>query len=242
MNEELEAMTSEEASPVEQETEAAVEAETGETETPEAEPPAASEQADSEIESLKSQIKAFQTKAADEVGKRQKLEQQLQQLQQAQEQGEKPDFFEDPDAAISQLQEKIKHEIQHEMSQVSLATSEMFGRMKYDDFIPVLDAVNAMQETDPAGLRQILSQATPGIEYGISIYDAYKNYQATKQVEQAGGVSALMDKIAELESKLAAKPQTQIPPDLTTARNAGGDEQATEIADGNEGLESLLGR
>jgi hypothetical protein len=176
--------------------------------------------------------------ALTEKEKRQRLEQQIQQLQQAQEQGEKPDFFDDPDASLNQLRTEFNSQVNNAV----LAMSEELGRIKYDDFDQVLDAVNAMQETDPAGLRQIMSQAQPGVNYGPSIYQAHKNYQATKQVEQAGGVSALMDKIAELESKLAAKPQTQIPPDLTTARNAGGDEQATEIADGNEGLESLLGR
>lgn len=242
MNEELEAMTSEEAADVETSEaseQEAQEAEQAETEVEkgeeQADPPAASEQATGEdIESLKAQLAAFKTKATDEVGKRQQLEAKLKEYEESKE---KPDIFEAPDEFIGSL----KNDVNNQLNSVVTNLSEELARGKFDDFDDVLSEVVAMQETNPEGLRQIMAHAVPGLKYGESIYKAYKNQ---KILTESGGADALMSKISELESQLAElskKPQTQVPPDLTTARSAGGDEQVT-VADGNEGLESLLGR
>lgn len=257
MNEELEAFTSEDVETVEEtlpdaevietSSEAEVietkEAETGEKE---AEPPAASEEPevlktdDPQSSEKDKQIAAFKKKAIDETAKRQELQRKFDEQNSNKEE---PDIFDDPEGYKQSVDNKVDQKFNGLINQYS----EKLARAKYDDFDQVMDEFTLLAEEDPQLAMRINAQASQGLDYGETLYEAYQGH---KTLQDMGGPAAMAKKIAELEAqlkgkvetKVAAKVEPEIPLDLTTARSAGGDDQINEIPDGNDGLAQILGR
>ena len=82
----------------------------------------------------------------------------------------------------------------------------------------------------------------------FAYYKGKQHMQDTEiqsQINKAGGLEAYTKQIAEkakAEALAEVKANPNIPPDLTSVRNAGSDPAANEIAEGTDGVNQLLGR
>jgi len=163
----------------------------------------------------------------DEREKRQKLErerEELRQKQQSQEPEKKPDFWENPEAAISQVQEQVEQRIMNER----LNFSEQFARQTHGDEA-VEAATKAFQEAaqkDPALAVQLRQQNDP---YGFVI-GWHKKQSFLEQVGDDPD-AWMKQKEAEIRERLQAemqpsRPQTP-PKSLASAPSAGGDTATT---------------
>ena len=215
-----------------------------ETETTDA--PTASEES---VEDLKNQVKAFQTKADDEKGKRQALQQKIEQWQQQQQTQEAPDPYAEPDKAIDHAVSKVEQRFQNKL----LDMSELNAKNRHEkdgDFDVMTDLFfNKMAVENPALNAEALAQVDP-YEY---IYRTAKNHTDMAQLNEAGGVEGYRENLEkELRAKWDAE-QTEktkeaveqkitesIPGSLSTQRAAGSNQ--TRVFEGDKPLNKIVGK
>lgn len=127
--------------------------EKGEIET--AEPPPAEKEP--EVIDWEARAKAFETKAIDEVGKRQALEQSIRTNQPPQE---KADLFENPDQRLSQEIAPVRQEFQDRF--LTLAESQARGRHGTEKYNAAQEAFLGAARTNPGLVQAAMNAADPG--------------------------------------------------------------------------------
>ena len=127
--------------------------EKGETET--AEPPPAEKEP--EVVDWEARAKAFETKAIDEVGKRQALEQSIRTNQPP---PEKADLFENPDQRLSQEIDPVRQEFQNRF--LTLAESQARGRHGAEKYNAAQEAFLGAAQANPGLVQAAMNAADPG--------------------------------------------------------------------------------
>ena len=198
----------------EEETEASEQPERAESKgEKEAEPPAASEEKQSGQVPLSALL--------DEREKRQKYERELEDLRQWRQQQEakqpKPDFFDNPEAALSQVQQATQQQI----IASKLQQSKFFAEREYG--ADLVQEAYAYFDQHPQQSHALLNEPSP-------FHAAVEYYKRQKAMQEIGAdPEAYKAKLrAELEAELASKaPQKPAAPprSLASAPSAGGETQ-----------------
>jgi len=180
----------------------------------EAEPPAVSEE--------KQQGQVPLSALLDEREKRQKYERELEELRQWRQQQEtqrqpKPDFFDNPEAALSQVQQTTQQQI----IASKLQTSKFLAEREYG--ADLVKEAYAYFDQNPQESHALLNEPSP-------FHAAVEHYKRQKAVQEIGAdPEAYKAKLrAELEAELAQKaPQKPAAPprSLASAPGAGGETQ-----------------
>lgn len=134
----------------------------------------------------------------------------------------KPDFWEDPEARLTEIEQKFEQK----MTVERLNISESFARDKYADFEEKMAIFSELVHENPAIYQTMLQQANPA-EY------AYKTSMQTQKLKDFGDPLAYEAKLrteieekvkAEYEQKLQAelKKRNEIPGSLADSRSIGG--------------------
>ncbi len=171
-----------------------------------------------------------------EKERRIRAEQELAELRQQIESKPEPDAYVEPDKYVQHEIGKLKQEMQFERNM----QSEKRAREKYDDFDVKMEAFAEMAKTQPHLVQQMTQDFDPG-EF------VYKTAKAHLDLQEIGDIDTYKENLrSELKAEILAEmkaeqPAPKSPPDLSTVRSTGGD-PVTEIADGTDGLEQLLGR
>lgn len=177
-------------------------------------PPAASEEKQSGQVPLSALL--------DEREKRQKYERELEELRQWQRQQQaqrqpKPDFFDNPEAALSQVQQATQQQI----IASKLQQSKFFAEREYG--ADMVKEAYAYFDQNPQESHALLNEPSP-------FHAAVEHYKRQKAVQEIGAdPEAYKAKLrAELEAELAQKaPQKPAAPprSLASAPSAGGETQ-----------------
>lgn len=193
-------------------------------------------------EELTAKEKAFLRSAQEERAKRQELEVRLKALEKPAE-PEKP-FWDDPEGAMN----KMRAEVQGVALKTKLDTAETIARSRHTDYDAKLETFKELVAKSPVLWQEALQSADPA-EF------AYQRAAAHMDVQEAGGVAALIEKTraettakvrAEIEaeykakSEKSAKERDALPPSLGDARGTpvnkpvfGGPPSLDEILFGN---------
>jgi hypothetical protein len=160
---------------------------TGEQAAPPADKTEPKAELESKLAQMEAKIKAFQTKALDEVRKRQELERQQ----------AKPDAYAEPDKAIDFSVNQLKSDFDNRF----LNLSEYNARSRHsEDFDAMTETFfNEMVQQSPALHQQALTHPDP-YEF---IYQQAKTYTEFK------GVSSVSDLKAKLEAEIRAKVEAE---------------------------------
>lgn len=187
----------------------------GETEPEEAAPPAASEEKQTGNVPLAALL--------DEREKRQKLEREAEELRrwrqqiEAQQNQQKPDFFDNPEAAMQQIQSQTEQRMVAE----KLRQSRFFAEREFG--ADLVKEAYAWFDQHPEQSHALLNEPSP-------FHAAVEYYKRQKAIEEIGSdPEAYKAKLrAELEAELAQKaPQKPAAPprSLASAPSAGGETQ-----------------
>lgn len=227
-----ESQETESQEPTDSQTELTTEDEQGVT----GEPPAPEPQPDSPPEPVMVPLAAKQA----EKERRQKAEQELYALRQQQAQTPLPDAYLEPDKAIAHAAAQVEER----MMSMYRSNSEANARKNHEDFDEKMAVFAELAQQQPHLIQELSNEFDPG-EY---VYQVANQHLEMKEV---GNLSEYKSKFeADTEARIRAevmaemeanKPTAKSPPDLSTVRSTGGD-PVTEYADGNEGLEQMLGR
>lgn len=159
-------------------------------------------------------IQGLKAAEAAERRKRQALEQQL--AEKAQEQ--KPDFWEDPEGRLAEVQSQF----QQQLTAQKLDISEAFAREKYPDFDEKLQVFAGMAQENPVLYQQMAQQANPA-EF---MYRTSANQQKLKEMGDPTAYEAkLKERLrAEWEAERAAeaKKREDLPGTIANAAGSGG--------------------
>jgi hypothetical protein len=167
--------------------------------------------------------KGLQAALLAERQKRQEVERRLAEKEQEQ----KPDFWEDPEARLTELDNRINERLVVQ----KLDISESFAREKYADFDSKLDVFKGMMADNPTLYHQMVNQSNPA-EF------MYKTAASQQKLREMGDPSEYEKKLteritAELEAKYAArleeetKKRSNLPGSIATVSAAGGATSAT---------------
>lgn len=186
----------------------------------EAAPPAASEEKQAGYVPLAALL--------DEREKRQKMEREAEELRRWRQQFEaeasqkKPDFYDNPEAALQQVQ----HQTQHMLVAEKLRQSRFFAEREYGQ--ELVNEAYAYFDQHPEQSHALLNEPSP-------FHAAVEHYKRQKAIAEIGtDPEAYKAKIrAELEAELAkrAPPKPAAPPrSLASAPSAGGEAQPSGSA------------
>ena len=154
------------------------------TEETKAAPPAENK-VQEQIDDLKGQVKAFQTKAQDEVRKRQAIEQKV----------ESPDAYVEPDKAIRHAVDEVRGEMVGAFRNMQ----EQNARANHNDYDEKFAVFEKLAADNPALLNQLASEFDPA-EF---VYQAATQHE---KLETVGDLDAYAEKIrAEERTKVLAE-------------------------------------
>lgn len=165
---------------------------------------------------------------------------------QVQEQAKKPEpeqnFFDDPDAALSNLRQTVQTEVQ----KARIDMSEEIARSRHDDYDEKIAAFQDMAQENPVLWAEMSRQSNPA-EW------AYKQAAQKMELAEIGDLASYKERLiaeakaeakAELEKQMADKIEAEIqkrtglPRSLSDARSVSG----KDVAADDDDLESILGR
>lgn len=192
--------------------------------------------------------RAFLAAATEERRKRQELEARIKQME-ATATPKEPEkqFWDDPDGALRQNNEKVQQAIQ-QTEQIATGTklqiSEFMARKNYPDFEDKLHEFAQASQEAPFLLQQMIQSPDPA-EF------VYKTAKSRIELREVGGMEAYREKIrkeervkleAELKEKSleSAKTRADIPPSLTEVPGNSG--QNRPVWNGPTPLKSILAR
>lgn len=173
------------------------------------------------VDDSAAKAKAFETAMLDERRKRQELEAKLA------EKEEKPDFWDDPEARLAEVESRFEQKLTAER----LNISEAFAREKYPDFQEKLDEFAAICQEQPELFQRMIQQSNPA-EYAYKTASTFKRmkefsspdeFEAKIRTELEASIRAEYDK--KLEDEL--KKRSTLPGSLADARATGGNAGAT---------------
>ncbi len=212
-----------------------VEDKTETKETEDTAPPADEEKPDLEI-----QLKAQIAKAQDEKGKRQKLKQENEQLRQqmaAQPKPEAPDPFAEPDKALQHATNELSNNFDAKLFNMS----EFHAKRNHKDYDEKAEMFYEKLQHDDPSLAVKARNAPDPCEF---IYETAKNFTDMAELNEAGGVQALIDKkVAEERLKWESENEgvknkevedaitKSIPGSLSTKRAAGSNKRQLQTDD-----------
>ncbi|MEN3973108.1 hypothetical protein WJS89_10550 [Sphingomicrobium sp. XHP0235] len=175
-----------------------------------------------------------------ERAKRQQLEAELERMQQhfrqqAPQQGQKPDFWDDPDAYLEQRFQQLAPTLMQQMEQQQtirkVDQSEQAFRAEHPDFDEKLAVFQ--QQATPQLIQQMAASENPA-------QFAYERGRTALELQSVGSIDALKQQIrAELEAELKAQvPQPRLP--TSTAQDASVGTRKGPEWSGPTSLESIL--
>jgi len=157
--------------------------------------------------------------------------------QQAQPPVEKPDFFEDPDGALQNLE----HNVDQKITRVKIDMSESQARARHEDFDDKAKTFSELAAENPALWNQMAADPDPA-EF------AYKYAKETTRLKEVGNIDEFEARIraeeqakyAEMEKRLKALEagDTPLPGSLSDTRATGGNSPPSV---GNESLDDVVG-
>ncbi|MGB5275617.1 MAG: hypothetical protein WBP02_00385 [Gammaproteobacteria bacterium] len=162
-----------------------------------------------------------------EKERRQKAERELDQLRaqvaQAQNQN-KPDFWDNPEQAIQSVEMKVKAQI-----------SEEIAKSQHEDYDSVMDHYEDMIKANP-------SLYVEAMKTGLPAQHAYNVAKKDLELKEIGDISSYREKLKqEILQEIEAQKKSNVPPDMTTVRNAGNDPDEYEMSSNvNDDLFNLL--
>lgn len=140
----------------------------------------------------------------DERDKRKQLQAELEALraEQAKAKEQKVDFWENPEAAISSVEERLRGEFQQTFQNGLLAFSMQSASYRHKDYDDMRASFTEAAEQNPALVDQALQSADPG-EY---IYSVGRQF---KQLDEVGGdIDTMREKMrAEIKAELMKEMQ-----------------------------------
>lgn len=177
------------------------------------------------LEAQKAEINAFKQMAIDERSKRQEAEKS------------RPDFWEDPDQALSGLTGEVDSKLQN----FSLNNSVMIMQSLHDDYSEMEAIFAADAEKNPALVQQMNQSGHPAkfaYEYGKN-----KAFMAEIQDPDAYKAKLKAEALAELEAENKAKIEAEVkkrsvPGSIANERSSGGTVTPTARPE----LEKLIGQ
>lgn len=197
--------------------------------------------------------KALYAKSKAEKEKRQQADQRIRELelQIARHEGtkkpeaeEEVDFWTDPGKAT----ETVLSKREQQQLTAKMNVSEVMARAELQDYDKYADHfIQNVAPGNPA-MKDMLYAAPDPARFAYAMgKKAMDQIEATtkySEVESSGGLDAYVQKQvqAALEAAKQGKKPVNVPPDLSKTQSKGGDPEANEIADGNDGLKQLLGR
>ena len=173
-----------------------VAAETKEEKQEEAKPDATAEAVRAELAALTKERERLRTKEAALDAEREKLKQPVQEE-------EKPDFWDNPEAQLTALEQRMEQKLLNER----LNISETYARGKYTDFQEKLDVFAGMIQETPELHQRMLRDPNPA-EFAYKT--AADNLKVAK-LQELGDPDEYRAKIAaELETSIRAKIMAEI--------------------------------
>lgn len=167
-------------------------------------------------------MKAEREKRQRAEAERKELEQQLQEIRQ-QHQAPAPSYYEDPEGYLARAQNAIEQRATARLN----AALEAQAREQYSDYEEKMGVVMEHAQGNPAIVQEIMTAPNPAVA-------AYKMGQRLMEFQQMQDPEAYRAKIAaevraqiDAENKAKAdqrqKAASEIPPDLSQARNTRGE-------------------
>lgn len=160
-------------------------------------------------------------------------------MSQAQQPEERPDFFEDPDAALNAIEQRQEQKLE----EARIAWSVQSARHRHEDFDEKSKVFDEMLQQNPALWDQMRATPDPA-EF------AYRTADQTLKMREFGDIKSFEDKVradertkaearikAEYEARL--KELSGLPQPLADTRAAGGNSSPPVT---NDALEDILGR
>jgi len=157
----------------------------------------------------------------------------------AEEPAERPDFFDDPDAALQTMEQRMEQKI----ARARIDWSEQSARQRYQDFDDKIGVFTEMANENPMLWQQMAASPDPA-DF------AYKQANQVQKMREFGSIDKFEEKIraderakaekaamAKYEAKL--KELSGLPGSLSDTRAAGGNSSPPVT---NEALEDILGR
>lgn len=180
------------------------------------------------------QAEGLKSAIAAERQKRQQLEQELEAFRNAQE---KPDFWDNPEAVLQQMEQRTQQEIQ----KARIDWSENAARGRYEDFEDKMEVFSQMVSEGVANWQQVVNAADPAEH----MYQVASKYQ---QLNEFGSADSYKESIeaeirkrveAEMEEKMQKllSERENLPGSVTEARAAG-----TGKGQESDALDEILGR
>lgn len=152
---------------------------------------------------------------------------------------QRPDFFEDPDAALTTLEQRVEQKI----AKARIDWSEQSARQRYEDFDNKIEVFTEIANENPMLWQQMTASPDPA-DF------AYKQADQVLKMREFGDISSFEEKIraderikaeekakAEYEAKL--RELSGLPQPLSDTRATGGN-SSPPVTD--ESLEDVLGR
>lgn len=142
---------------------------------------------------------------------------------------EKPDFWENPEQAVSEIETRLRSEFDEKFTRGLLSYSMQSASYRHDDYDEALESFKAAAEQNPALADQAVTQPDPG-EW---IYRTGKQFS---QLDAAGGdIDSLREQIrneerAKLMKELKDKADNapQVPEAITDETNAAAPREKVE--------------
>lgn len=160
-----------------------------------------------------------------EKERRQQAEERVRQLEQTLQQKQpqnKPDIFDNPDAVLGQMEMKIKAQM-----------SEEFVKSQHSDYDDVMDHYEKMVQKNPSLYYEAM-------QTGLPAQHAYSVAKQDLERQEIGDVASFKERLRqELLAEIQGK-KPNVPPNMTTVRNAGSDPEDTEYSNVNDELFDLL--
>ena len=170
------------------------------------------------------------TALLDERDKRKELQKQIDELQaKAEENKDEPDFWNDPQAYLSEMRDELSGLMAQTVAEAKLEWTVEMARERHDDYDDILQITSQAVQENPALAEQIANHKNPG-EY---VYQLGKQF---KQLDEAGGdVDSLREQIRreEREKVLAELKEKEdklnkVPQALTDETNAAAPREKAE--------------
>lgn len=169
--------------------------------------------------------------------KNRELEERM--TQKAAEPEKRPDFFEDPDAALQTMEQRMEQKI----AKARIDWSEQAARQRYQDFDDKIGVFTEMANENPVLWQQMATSPDPA-DF------AYRQANQVQKMREFGSIDKFEEKVradermkaekaalAKYEAKL--KELSSLPGSLSDTRAAGGN-SSPPVTD--EALEDILGR
>jgi len=200
----------------------------------------------------KAQAEKERRKAAEDRLRQSEIElakyQGMQQAQQPKQPQQAPDPYTQPEEYYQYQQKQHDAQVRamsEQQLRMRIASAEKIAKAELSDYDEYADYfADVVARQNPEIAQEMIYSPDPA----KFAYHMGKQAKAKADMEsvinEAGSLDSLKAKLKEelMAEMQPQKPETQIPPDMSSVRSTGSDASADVIAEGTEGLEQILNR